>query len=158
MPQPSPLLPIQLAAMEAAHVAWEMLSEGHRENFIAERGGAALLFHGATIITHDADLAVNADSYTKFINLAKDDPRFDEAVFGVWEYTSSYDFLAKVDFSNRDRDRDCIHELGEYSLIDGIPVATPIDLVIGKGTAWVERKNPKKPYWFGIRCGDDAKV
>ncbi|RPA95739.1 hypothetical protein L873DRAFT_1845839 [Choiromyces venosus 120613-1] len=100
-------------------------------------------FHGATIMTHDADLAVTGDSYTRFINLAKDDSRFAETVLGAWEYTSSYDFLVEVDFLDKNGDRGYIHKLREYSLIDGIPVATPVDLAIGKGTTWVERKIPK---------------
>ena len=40
MPLSSSLLPVQLAAMEAASIFWEMVGEGHRENFIFVRAVA----------------------------------------------------------------------------------------------------------------------
>ncbi|PUU77256.1 hypothetical protein B9Z19DRAFT_1065995 [Tuber borchii] len=139
---PNPLIPLQLASMEAARVVWEMLGEEHLENF-AVVGGAALLFYGSTIMTNDADLAITGDSYTKFLNAVKEDRRFSEGFFGKWEYWSSYDFMVEIDFINKNGDGDYLHELRGYSLIDGIPVARLVDLAIGKGTAWVQRKNQK---------------
>jgi len=94
-------------------------------------------------MTHNSDLAITGDSYTKLINLVKDDRRLSETMLGKWEYWSSYDFMGLGWSLLLRRDWDHINELREYSLIDGIPVATPVDLAIGKKTAWVQRKNQK---------------
>ncbi|KAG0638654.1 hypothetical protein HOY80DRAFT_1077557 [Tuber brumale] len=131
-----------MATMEAARVIWNMIGEEHRENFVVV-GGTALLFYGSTIVTNDTNLATAGDSLDKFRNLAKEVARFSETVYGKWEYTSSYDFITMVDFVDKEGGGGSMHKLKGYSIINGIPVATLVDLAIGGGAAWVERRGGK---------------
>ncbi|KAG0641236.1 hypothetical protein HOY80DRAFT_751168 [Tuber brumale] len=140
-PQPPALLPVQPAATEAARAAREIPGEDHHEAFIVI-GGATLLFHGAAIMTEDTSLAVTGDSYARFIFVAKDDSRFTGTLFGPWEYTSSYDFVVKVDFVDKNGGGGCTQELREYSLVDEIPVATPVEKVLHGWSARIPRTLP----------------
>jgi len=103
MPQSSALLPVQLAGIEAVHVVWEMLCEGHHKDFVVFEGAALLLDCGG-IMTKDADLAVTGPSSTTFINLAREDSRVSEGVFEEWENNLFIDFQVKKYFLDKQGD------------------------------------------------------
>ncbi|KAG0635948.1 hypothetical protein HOY80DRAFT_1055723 [Tuber brumale] len=117
-----PLKLAQLASMEVAKEGWAMVGEEHRDNFVVV-GGAALL-HGYPIFTSGANLAITAQSLHKF--------------------------RVNIDFLDKTGETGCLHQCSEYSLIDGILVATLVDLAIGKGGAWIGRGNSKDLY--GFKC------
>jgi len=79
----------------------------------------------------------------KFMNLAKDDSCFAESMFEEWEYNLSFNFRVNIYFLDEKGDGGYVHKLTNYFHIDGIPVATPVDLAIGKNTTWVEREHHK---------------
>ena len=114
-----------------------MDGDEHRGNFLIV-GGAALLLHGYPIFTNDTDIALTADSLHKFETLAQLDPRFSQSQFGEWTFQSPYGFRVKIDFLDKTGESGCLHECREYSLIDGMPVTTLVDLAIGEGQAWRE--------------------
>lgn len=134
------LIPIQLAVMEAAKAAWELIGEEHLENF-AVVGGVALLFHGSNNRTEDTDIAVTGESIEKFYQVARNDPRFAEDPYGgPWRYHSSFDFDVFIDFLDKSGVGGCLHELKGYCMIDGVPIATLADIAVSKGTAWLDRR------------------
>ncbi|PUU75245.1 hypothetical protein B9Z19DRAFT_363063 [Tuber borchii] len=133
------LVPIQLAVMEAARAAWELIGEEHIENF-AVVGGAALLFYGSDNRTEDTDIAVTRESIDKFYQLARSDPRFAEDPYvGPWRYHTSFDFDVFIDFLDKSGAGGCLHELKGHCLIDGVPIATLADIAVSKGAAWLDR-------------------
>jgi len=126
--------------MEAAKAVWNLVGQEHTENFVVI-GGAALLFHGSNISTNDADLGITADSMNTFCELARRDTRFTEDLICPWRYESSYGFAVEIDFL--DKLGDYMHGAKDYCLIQGVPVATLADLVLGKGDSWLDRGREK---------------
>jgi len=124
-----------------------MVGEEHRDNFMVV-GGAALLLHGYPIFTNDTDLAITIDSLVKFETLAKEDPRFSKSIFGEWSFESPRGFRVNIDFLDKTGETGCLHECSDYSLIDGMPVVSLVDLAIAKGGAWIDRENEKDLYSF----------
>ncbi|RPA91461.1 hypothetical protein L873DRAFT_1819415 [Choiromyces venosus 120613-1] len=135
--------------MEVAKEVWAMVGEEHRDNFVVV-GDVAFLLHGYPIFTNDTDLATTADSLHKFETLAKLDPRFSQNIFGEWSFESRRGFRVNIDFLDKTGEGGCLHKCSDYSLIDGMPVATLVDLAIAKGGAWIDRQNEKDLY--GFKC------
>ncbi|KAG0637018.1 hypothetical protein HOY80DRAFT_1003015 [Tuber brumale] len=141
------LKPVQLASMEVAKEVWAMMGDENRENFVVV-GGAALLLHGYPIITEDTDLAITPDSLHKFETLAMSDPRFSQTMFGEWSFDSPRGFRITIDFLDKTGESGSLHKCSDYSLIDGMPVVTLVDLAISKGGAWFDRQEKKDLYGF----------
>ncbi|KAG0124748.1 hypothetical protein HOY82DRAFT_633711 [Tuber indicum] len=144
-----PLKPIQLATVEVAKEVWAMMGEEHRDNFMVV-GGAALLLHGHPIMTGDTDLAVTADSLHKFETVARCDSRFSQGLFGEWSFESPRGFRVTIDFLDKTGESGHLHSCSDYSMIDGMPVVTLVDLAIAKGGAWIDRQKGKDLY--GFKC------
>lgn len=131
-----------MAAMEAAKAVWNLIGEDQIENFVVV-GGAALLFHGSELMTVDADLAITGDSLEKFIKSVHRDARFTKTVMEGWEFQSSYGFMVEVDFLDKSGAGGFLHEFTQYSVVDGVPVATLVDLALGKRGSWMDQGRPK---------------
>ncbi|RPA97815.1 hypothetical protein L873DRAFT_1089547 [Choiromyces venosus 120613-1] len=130
--QPTTLLPIQLAVMEAARAVWDLVGEEHINNF-AVVGGAALLFHGSDTRTEDTDLAITREAFDKFCQLARNDPRFTEDPYwGPWRYHASFDFDVLIDFLDKSGVQGWLPELTGCCLIQGVPIAMLTDLALLK--------------------------
>ncbi|KAG0638780.1 hypothetical protein HOY80DRAFT_1077105, partial [Tuber brumale] len=134
---------------ESRREVWAMMGVGHRDNFVLV-GGAALLLHGYPILTNDTDLAITADSLHNFETLAKSDPRFSRGRFGRWSFESRGGFRVSIDFLEKTGEGGCLQKCSDYCLIDGMPVATLVDLEIAKGGAWIDRQSEKDLY--GFKC------
>ncbi|RPA95970.1 hypothetical protein L873DRAFT_1267223 [Choiromyces venosus 120613-1] len=129
--------------MEAARAVWDLVGEEHINNFVVVRG-AALLFHGSDIRTEDTDLAITLESFDKFCQLARNDPRFTKDPYGgPWRYRASFDFDVLIDFLDKLGVEGWLPRLTGYCLIQGVPIATLSDLALSKAAAWVDRNEGK---------------
>ncbi|KAG0640665.1 hypothetical protein HOY80DRAFT_1041242 [Tuber brumale] len=124
-----------------------MVGEEHQDNSVVV-GGAALLLHGYPIFTNDADLAITADSLHKFETLAKLNSRFSQNRFGEWSFESGRGFRVNIDLLDKTVEGGCLRKCNDYCLIDGMPMATLVDLAIAKGGAWIDRQNEEDLYGF----------
>jgi len=98
----------------------------------------------------DTDIAITAESLDKFETIGEHGPRFSKSPFGQWVLQSERGFRVEIDFLDKTGQIGCLHPCSEYSLLDGIPVATLADLTVGKGWAWVDWEKFKDLYSF--RC------
>ena len=55
-----------------------------------------------------------------------------------WEFQSSYGFMVEVDFLDKLGVGGFLHEFTQCSMVDGVPVATLVDLALGKGGSWID--------------------
>ncbi|PUU79687.1 hypothetical protein B9Z19DRAFT_1064035 [Tuber borchii] len=141
--QQTTLIPSQLGVMEAARAVWDLVGEEHINDF-AVVGGAALLFHGSDIKTEDTDLAITGKPFDKFCQLVKNDSRFVEDPYGgPWRYHATFGFDVLIDFLDKLGGGGYLPEMTGHCLIDGVPVATLVDLALLKGAAWVDRDEKK---------------
>ncbi|KAG0643113.1 hypothetical protein HOY80DRAFT_1098112 [Tuber brumale] len=136
------LVPAQLEAMEAVRSIWEMIGEEHKESFVVV-GGAALLFYGSGIPTYNADIAITGSPLPKCEERAKNDGRFTQGVMGDWEFQASYGFSVKIDFLDKLGFGGYLNEHKQYCIIDRVPVATLVDLALGKGGSWFDQERTK---------------
>ncbi|KAG0123484.1 hypothetical protein HOY82DRAFT_673942 [Tuber indicum] len=62
---------------------------------------------------------------------------------GDWELQASYEFPVKIDFLDKLGLGGYLNEHKRYCIIDGVSVATQVDLALGKGGSWLDRERPK---------------